>query len=401
VAVDRKGNVYIGVSGSPGSRVRKVSPAGTITTFAGGGPVVKGAGDGGLATSAFLAGGVQGLAVDGRGNVYISVSGPYDARVRKVDTDGRITTFAGGGQSLGSGIPATSARFSALSGVAVDGKGNVYIADYNESLVRKVTPGGTLTTFAGGGHSTGDGGRATSAAVTEPEGVAADAAGNVYIASQGIRKVDLKGIITTIASGQGQSLGDGGPARSANLTPRYVAVDAQGTNLYVTDFQHASVRKITATAPKTGSTPAVATLARSLETVLTQMASQRATLTTTLGRAAGCSLSARAASNRVAAVTRSRQRVLDRLGRLKAPDARTARIKSLLMVGLSHSIAADLHYRDWLAHSASRCATTRTADLSAAQREDRSATAAKQKFVGAFDPLARKLHLRTWTPDQI
>ena len=402
IAVDQQENVYIGVSGHPGSLVRKVSRSGTITTFAGGGPSVKGGGDGGPATSAFLAGAVQGLAVDGHGNVYISVSGPYDSRVRKVSRDGKIATFAGGGQSLGGGVPATSVRLSVPTGVAVDGKGNAYIGDYNASRVWKVRPDGRATIFAGGGRSRGDGGPATSASVTQPVGVAADARGNVYIASEGVRKVDPNGKITTITSGQGQSLGDRGPAMSANLTPMYVAVDAQGKNLYVSDFQHASVRKVTATAaPKTGSTTAVTTLARTLETVLTQMASQRATLHTTLSRASSCSLSASAASSQVAAVARSRQRVLDRLAKLRTPNARTTRIKSLLLAALNHSVAADLHYRDWLAHQTSRCATTRTADSSAAHREDELATAAKRKFVGVFNPLARELHLRTWTAGEI
>ena len=147
MAVDGQGNVYI--ADFFNSRVRKVSPGGTITTFAGTG--IQGfSGDGGPATSARLLG-PQGVAVDGQGNVYIADGN--DDRVRKVSPAGTITTFAGTGHTgfSGDGGPATSAQLSSPYGVAVDGKGNVYIADRQNIRVRKVSPGGTITTFAGGG----------------------------------------------------------------------------------------------------------------------------------------------------------------------------------------------------------------------------------------------------------
>ena len=156
------------------------SGGGTITTIAGGGDKL---GDGGPATSAWLYG-PAGVAVDRRGNVYIADS--TSARVRKVSPGGTISTFAGTGTPgfSGDGGPATSAKLAFPGGVAVDGKGNVYIADYGNSRVRKVSRGGTITTIAGTGTLGGDsgnGGPATKARLDGPTGVAVDGKGNVYI----------------------------------------------------------------------------------------------------------------------------------------------------------------------------------------------------------------------------
>ncbi len=245
VAVDGLGNVYI--SDFFNSRVRKVNPGGTITSFAGTG-IQGSSGDGGPATSARLLG-PQGVAVDKQGNVYI-VDGNAD-RVRKVDPAGTITTFAGTGLRgfSGDGGPATSARLNNPYGVAVDGSGNVYIADLQNFRVRKVNPGGTITTFAGGGSSLGDGGPATSARVRNPHGVAVDGQGNVYIADRvdhRVRKVSPAGTISTFAgTGAGGFSGDGGAANSAQLfAPWGVAADGQG-NVYIGDAQNYRVRKVT------------------------------------------------------------------------------------------------------------------------------------------------------------
>ena len=245
VAVDGQGNVYI--SDFFNSRVRKVNTAGTITTFAGTG-ITGYSGDGGPATSAGLVG-PQGVAVDGQGNVYI-VDGNGD-RVRKVDRAGTITTFAGTGLRgfSGDGGPATSARLNNPEGVAVDQDGNVYIADLQNGRVRKVNPVGTITTFAGGGPSLGDGGRATSALVRYPYGVAVDGQGNVYIADRvdhRVRVVNKQGTITTFAgTGSGGFTGDGGAATHAQVfAPFGVAADGKG-NIYIGDTQNYRVRKVT------------------------------------------------------------------------------------------------------------------------------------------------------------
>jgi uncharacterized protein (TIGR03437 family) len=224
---------------------------GIITTIAGNGSIGN-SGDGGPATSATL-GSANGIAVDKAGNIYFTDS--IFSVVRKVDTHGNISTFAGGGNpaSLGDGGPATSAYLAFLgphAGLAVDSAGNVYIADYIHSRIRKVDGNGNISTVAGSGTTTGigafsgDGGPATSAGLNSPTGVAFDSAGNMYIADYGnarIRKVDTGGTINTIAgigsSGASDS-GDGGPAQSAQLGLVYdVAVDGKG-NVYIADSEH-------------------------------------------------------------------------------------------------------------------------------------------------------------------
>ena len=232
VAVDASGNVYIADSGN--GRIRKVSN-GAIATIAGG--ASGNFGDNGPPTGAALYQ-PNGVAVDTFGNLYIADYG--DNAIRKVSR-GAITTLAGNGTYGYSGDngPATSAALNQPSGVAVDGSGNVYIADTNNSVIRKVS-GGVITTFAGNGiyGYSGDNGAASSARLCAPTGVAVDTAGNVYIADAAcsvVRKVS-NGIITTFAGNgtRGYSL-DNGPAASTALNvPVAVAVDGSG-NVYVAD----------------------------------------------------------------------------------------------------------------------------------------------------------------------
>jgi len=249
VAVDASGNLYIADSNN--LRIRKVNSAGTITTIAGNG--IRGfSGDGGPATGASLYV-VTGVAVDAAGNLYIA--DPYSdggGRIRKVTPAGTISTVAGNGLTGGGGDggPATSASLNVPNGVAVDSVGNLYIADRNNRRIRRVTPGGTISTVAGGGFSgfSGDGGPATSASLFSPSGVTVDAAGNLYIADTSnyrIRKV-ASGIISTVAgNGLFRFSGDNGPAISASLqVPIGVAVDAAG-NLYFSDSRNYRVRKVT------------------------------------------------------------------------------------------------------------------------------------------------------------
>jgi sugar lactone lactonase YvrE len=256
-AADSAGNLYIADYGN--SRVRKVS-GGTITTVAGGG---KGPlGDGGPATSATL-GSPVGVAVDSAGNLYIADS--WSNRIRKVSA-GTITTVAGNGIGgfSGDGGPATSASLDGPYGAAVDAAGNVYIADWQNNRIRKVS-GGTITTVAGNGNQgfSGDGGPATSASLNQPQGVAVDSVGNLYIADSGnerIRKVS-GGTITTVAgSGSYGFSGDGGPATSASLAERSnshwgVAVDSAG-NLYIADTYNNRIREVLAAKPAVLVSPA-------------------------------------------------------------------------------------------------------------------------------------------------
>jgi sugar lactone lactonase YvrE len=160
--------------------------------------------------------------------------------IRKVSWDGSIATIAGNGQAPSSGGgPAVGAQLASPGGVALDGAGNLYIADTRNHRVRKVTPDGIISTIAGSspGRFSGDGGPAIDAQLSFPADVAVDSAGNVYIADSGnnrIRKVSPDGIITTIAGNgiQGYS-GDGGLAESASFSaPTALAVDGGG-NIYV------------------------------------------------------------------------------------------------------------------------------------------------------------------------
>jgi sugar lactone lactonase YvrE len=220
VAVDAKGNIYI--ADLFNDRIRKVDTDGIITTFAGrfGGTF---GGDGGPATEAGLFD-PAGVAVDAAGNVYIADMDNF--RIRKVDTSGKISTVAGNGSFgfTGDNVPATQTALSSPTAVAVDAAGNLYIADLFNSRVRKVNPQGIITTAAGTGQAgySGDGGAATQARIEAPESLAVDPLGNLYIADSAnnvVRKVDTGGKISTFAgTGQGGFSGDNGQARQARLS---------------------------------------------------------------------------------------------------------------------------------------------------------------------------------------
>ena len=248
--MDGAGNLYI--SDQSNQRIRKVTAAtGIITTVAGNGTAGY-SGDGGPATSAEL-NFPAGVAVDSAGNLYIA---DYNNSViRKVHTSGIMTTVAGngtGGYSGDSG-PATSAELYLPIGVAVDGAGNLYIADTGNQHIRKVDASGIITTVAGNGTAgySGDGGLAISAQLDRPTSAAVDSAGNLYIADTGnqrIRKVNASGIITTVAgNGTNGYSGDSGPATIAELyNPVGVAVDGAG-NLYIADLSNQRIREVNVT----------------------------------------------------------------------------------------------------------------------------------------------------------
>jgi sugar lactone lactonase YvrE len=245
LAVDTAGNLFI--ADFLNSRVRKVTPDGVISTVVGGG--TQGLGDGGPATSAELWG-PYGVAVDIGGNLFIADLGNY--LVRKVTPAGVISTVAGNGTQgySGDGGPATSAQLYNPYDVAVDIGGNLFIADSGNNCIRKVTPGGIINTVAGNGTYgfSGDGGPATSAQLHYPQGVAVDTAGNLFIAdlyNNRVRKMTPVGVISTVVGGGTQGLGDGGPATSVKLNGPYdVAVDAAG-NLFIADSQNERIRKVT------------------------------------------------------------------------------------------------------------------------------------------------------------
>ena len=191
-----------------------------------------------------------GVAVDGSGNIFIADQNNY--RIRRVAIGGLMQTVAGNGIQSYSGDngPATAAQMNQPAGMAVDGSGNIYIADSLNSCVRMVSPAGVISTLAGTGVAgfSGDNGPASLAQLNNPASVAVDSAGNVYIADTfnlRIRMVQPSGVITTVAGG-GSATGDGGPATSAAVfLPQGVAVDSAG-NLFISDTANARVRKVSA-----------------------------------------------------------------------------------------------------------------------------------------------------------
>ena len=251
LAVDASGNIFVADTGN--NRIRRVSPDGVITTVAGAGG--RGySGDGGPALSAQL-GAPVGVAVDGTGNLF--VADLFNSRIRRVSSNGIITTVAGNGSEgfSGDGGPATSAALHPV-GVAADNAGSLFVAD--QRGIRKISSSGIITTVAGNGTTgfSGDGGPASSAALSFPTGVAMDSAGNLFIVDYSyyqedapdgnsrIRKMLLSGIITTVAgNGTAGFSGDGGPATSAALAPIGVAVDAVGS-LFIADYSANRLRRV-------------------------------------------------------------------------------------------------------------------------------------------------------------
>jgi trimeric autotransporter adhesin len=283
VTVDASGNLYI--ADVVIHRIRMVSnSSGIITTVAGNGTMGY-SGDGGPAISATLSY-PRSVTLDASENLYIADS--YNSCIRKVSkSSGIITTVAGTGMSgySGDGGLATSAALSYPRGVTVDASGNLYIADTYNGRIRKVSKSsGIITTVAGtkDGAFSGDGGPATSARLYAPSGVTLDALGNLYIAdtyNNRIRMVsESSGIITTVAgTGTYNYSGDGGLATSATLFhPSGVTVDASG-NLYIADFGNSRIRMISLTsAPSASPAPSsTASLLPSVQPSLSQSTSPR------------------------------------------------------------------------------------------------------------------------------
>ena len=232
VAVDATGNLYI--SDLSNNRVRKVSPAGIIVTFAGGGAASPG--DGGLATSAVVSG-PSGLAVDAAGVVF--VADRYAERVRRISPNGLIATVAGNGTAgySGDGGTAASAQLNLPSDVTLDASGDLYIADFNNNFIRKVSSAGIISTVP------------MSAVLNGPSGVALDSSGNLCIADRfnnRILRVTSTGTVSTGAGGgSGQYSGDGGPAVNAQLyVPASVGTGSNWQSLYRRHWKQQDTRGI-------------------------------------------------------------------------------------------------------------------------------------------------------------
>jgi streptogramin lyase len=240
IASDVAGNIYVADAGN--NVIRGISPAGTVSTFAGIG--IAGASN---MPDSISFNSPLGVAVDGNGNVYVA---DYENDIiRKITPAGVASTLAGftGTPGAVDGLD-TAARFNLPESVAVDAAGNVYVADNGNNLIRKVTPGGQVTTIAGSGNAGSANGQGTAASFNSPFGIALDASENIYVADSGnnlIRKISPTGAVTTFAGSGAKGAGNATGASATFNTPSGVAVDAAG-NVYVADENNNLIRKITA-----------------------------------------------------------------------------------------------------------------------------------------------------------
>jgi sugar lactone lactonase YvrE len=250
VAVDAAGNIY--VADQQNCFIRKVTPAGVVTRFAGtifgDSPCGSENGPGDAARFSFA----NGVATDSAGNVYVADT--FNNKIRKITPAGVVSTLAGSGAFGFADGTGAAAQFRSPRGVAVDGAGNVYVADQLNHNIRQVTPGGVVTSVAGAipsptpasGSTDGIG---SAARFNNPYGVAVDSTGNLYVADSNnhtIRKIAPGGVVTTLAGTAGMSgiVNDTGSA-ARFFAPRGIAVDAAGT-LYVADTNNQRIRQVTA-----------------------------------------------------------------------------------------------------------------------------------------------------------
>jgi sugar lactone lactonase YvrE len=227
VAVDGVGNVF--VADTDNNTIRKIEPSGVVTTLAGPGPLSGDVGADGTGAAARFDR-PFGVAADETGNVFVA-----DGSIRKITLAGVVTTLAGSAELFGSADgTGAAARFYSPSGVAVDGAGNVFVADTGNNAIRKITPAGVVTTLAGSADGTG-----AAALFNGPQGVAVDGTGNVFVADTGnnaIRKISTSGVVTTVV-GVAAAVSAGnfpGPLPASIVSPVGVAIDASTGKLYIT-----------------------------------------------------------------------------------------------------------------------------------------------------------------------
>ncbi|MFT3908951.1 MAG: T9SS type A sorting domain-containing protein [Ferruginibacter sp.] len=245
IVIDSAGNIFF--SEFDGNTIRKIDKFGIISTIAGPGTTFPDPNDGGPAINASIFG-PEALALDRLGNLYIAEQGYH--RIRKIDTNGIISTVGGNGTQgfSGDGGPATSASLWDPNGICVDDTGNIYFSDWGNNRIRKINTNGIISTIVGNGNlaSSGDGGNALSAGIN-PVQLIRDSIGNMYISDNNsrVRKVTTNGIITTIAgTGVGGYNGDGIPATSARLGNFFGLYLDHSGSLYIADGSNHRIRKL-------------------------------------------------------------------------------------------------------------------------------------------------------------
>jgi DNA-binding beta-propeller fold protein YncE len=235
IASDAASNLY--VADTLNHRIRKITPAGEVSTFAGG---EEGFADGVGSDARFNK--PSGIAIDALGNLYVADRDNH--RIRKITPAGEVSTFAGGEEGFVDGVGG-DAKFSRPTSIVIDAAGNFYAADTMNHSIRKITPAGEVSTFAGGEEGFADG-IGSAARFCRPIGIASDAAGNLYVADFGnhrIRKITSAGKVSTLAGGERGFAGGVGSAAKFHY-PSGIAIDAAG-NLCVADSRNHRIRKIT------------------------------------------------------------------------------------------------------------------------------------------------------------
>lgn len=237
LTVDAAGTIYVADNGN--SVIRKIS-GGVVTTFAGG---VRGNADG-LGIKARF-GSPTGVALDDGGNLYVTDG--TNRNIRKIAPDGQVTTVAGNGDYGHANGSVYTASFTSPSGIAVDKARNLYIADYYDNRIRKITPAGEVSTFAGSGSMGKADGQGEAASFSYPTGITIDAADNLYVADSAgnrIRKISPSGAVSTLAgSGVFGGRADG-PAQTATFNqPIGIAIDNAGF-IYISEMMNKLVRKL-------------------------------------------------------------------------------------------------------------------------------------------------------------
>lgn len=239
IAVNSAGDYFVGDINN--NEIRRVTPAGVVTTFAG--STTHGFTDGTGTAAAFY--GPSGIAIDANDNLYVVDRLNYS--IRKISPAGVVTTLAGSGSYGSANGTGSAASFGSIYGLAVDSQGNVYVGDQSNNQIRKITPAGVVTTFAGTGSPGAADGAAASATFYSPAGMAVGANDDVYVADTGnhkIRKITQAGVVTTIAGSGSSGSADGTGAAASFSSPYGLTVDASGL-IYVADTLGNKLRKVT------------------------------------------------------------------------------------------------------------------------------------------------------------
>jgi sugar lactone lactonase YvrE len=240
VALDAAGNLYVADTGN--NIIRKITASGVVTTFAGSGAT--GSDDGNGINASFNS--PNAVVVDASGTLFVADS--FNHKIRKITAAGVVSTFAGSGTSGSDDATGIDASFFQPWDIAVDASGNLYVADFNNHKIRKITIAGVVSTFAGSGTTGSSDATGTAATFFRPTGITFDNSGTMYVVDSGnhkIRKITTTGVVSTLAGSTTSGSNDGSGTSAQFFNPYDLAVDASGT-VYVTDFGNHKIRMITA-----------------------------------------------------------------------------------------------------------------------------------------------------------